>query len=301
MRQVMAVRELCLTYKDISSLLEVPLDPSISSLNLHFNRLTKIECPGEEEELVSRLDQAGGVCGPGQVLLNGGSYEPEAEDTFNNHPVNVDEVMRASFLLPEVHNELLCLAGVVEQVVVSASCGQVLLEQDEQIHKLLDENVQDKRKLKQQLEEEMASEKAELLNRLESQVKRMKEGFDSKEIMLIEERVKASQAHGAAMEKLHSVDDAFHRQLESLQASHQTEIPSLANDKQKQIEKANKKVLLVEEEMCQLLEEAESNKRVMEEKIRCLTQVLKDFLPITNRRQKRGNALFKTYDTYVSM
>lgn len=48
----------------------------------------------------------------------------------------------------------------------------------------------------------------------------------------------------AAVEKLHSVDDAFRRQLESLQASHQAEILRLANDKQKQIEKANQKVLL---------------------------------------------------------
>ncbi|XP_073705761.1 leucine-rich repeat and coiled-coil domain-containing protein 1 [Garra rufa] len=120
-------------------------------------------------------------------------------------------------------------------------------------------------------------EKAELLNRLESQVKRMKEGFDSKERTLIEERDKASQAHRAAVEKLHSVDDAFRRQLESLQASHQAEILRLANDKQKQIEKANQKVFQVEEEMRQLLEETESNKRVMEEKMRRLTQVLKDF------------------------
>ncbi|XP_058608321.1 leucine-rich repeat and coiled-coil domain-containing protein 1 [Onychostoma macrolepis] len=120
-------------------------------------------------------------------------------------------------------------------------------------------------------------EKAELLNRLESQVKRMKEGFDSKERALIEEKDKASQAHRAAVEKLHSVDDAFRRQLESLQASHQAEILRLVNDKQKQIEKANQKVLQVEEEMRQLLEETESNKRVMEEKMRRLTQVLKDF------------------------
>ena len=75
---------------------------------------------------MSLLDQAGGVCGPGQVLRDGGSQELEAGDTFNNHPVNVDGVMRASFLLPEVHNELLCFTGVKEQVIVSAPCGQVL-------------------------------------------------------------------------------------------------------------------------------------------------------------------------------
>uniref|UniRef100_A0A671LX62 Leucine-rich repeat and coiled-coil domain-containing protein 1 n=1 Tax=Sinocyclocheilus anshuiensis TaxID=1608454 RepID=A0A671LX62_9TELE len=210
---------------------------------------------------------------------------------------------------------------VDDQTETIRKLKEALLERDEQIRKHRDENVQDQRMLKQQLEEEMASavelretveqlslrkeelkqqlldeeaeldevkqtyralskkwqEKAELLNRLEGQVNRMKEGFDSKERTLIEERDKASQAHRAAVEKLHSVDDAFRRQLESLQASHQAEILSLANDKQKQIEKSNQKVLQVEEEMRQLLEETESNKRVMEEKMRRLTQVLKDF------------------------
>ncbi|XP_036453284.1 leucine-rich repeat and coiled-coil domain-containing protein 1 isoform X2 [Colossoma macropomum] len=120
-------------------------------------------------------------------------------------------------------------------------------------------------------------DKAELLTRLESQVKRMKEGFDAKEKALLEEKDKASQAHKAAVEKLHCVDDAFRRQLESLQASHQAELLRLANDKQKQIEQANQRVFQVEEEMRQLLEETESNKRAMEEKMRRLTNVLKDF------------------------
>ncbi|KAG7249406.1 hypothetical protein CRUP_004227, partial [Coryphaenoides rupestris] len=78
----------------------------------------------------------------------------------------------------------------------------------------------------------------------------------------------------AAVDKLHSVDDAFRQQLESLQASHHAKLLRLANDKQKQIERANQKV---EEEMRMLLEETESNKRVTEEKMRRLTSVLKDF------------------------
>uniref|UniRef100_A0A8K9XD91 Leucine-rich repeat and coiled-coil domain-containing protein 1 n=1 Tax=Oncorhynchus mykiss TaxID=8022 RepID=A0A8K9XD91_ONCMY len=118
-------------------------------------------------------------------------------------------------------------------------------------------------------------DKADLLTRLESQVKRMKEGFDSKESLLLEERDKASQA--AVVEKLHSMDDAFRRQLESLQASHQTELLRLANDKQKRIEQSNQKVFQVEEEMRQLLEETETEKKTMEEKMRRLTSVLKDF------------------------
>ncbi|KAI3374789.1 hypothetical protein L3Q82_021344 [Scortum barcoo] len=120
-------------------------------------------------------------------------------------------------------------------------------------------------------------EKADLLTRLESQVKRMKDNFDSKERSLLEERDKTAEAHKAAVEKLRCVDDAFRRQLESTQAAHQAELLRLANEKQKQIEKANQKVFEVEEEMRQLLEETETNKRIMEEKMKRLTSVLKDF------------------------
>nr|XP_020490923.1 leucine-rich repeat and coiled-coil domain-containing protein 1 [Labrus bergylta] len=150
-----------------------------------------------------------------------------------------------------------------------------------------------KEELKQQLEdkeEELAEvktvysdsskkwqEKAGLLTRLESQVKRMKENFDSKEQLLLEERDKATEAQKIASEKLRCVDDAFRRQLESIQAAHQAELLRLANEKQKQIEHANQKVFEVEREMRQLLEETEINKRIMEEKMKRLTSVLKDF------------------------
>ncbi|MED6279749.1 hypothetical protein CHARACLAT_003852 [Characodon lateralis] len=150
-----------------------------------------------------------------------------------------------------------------------------------------------KEDLKQQLEDKEAEledvkrvysdsnkkwqEKAELLTRLESQVKRMKENFDSKERLLLEERDKASEAHKAAADKLRSVDDAFRRQLESVQAAHQAELLRLTNERQKRIEQSNQKVYEVEEEMRQLLEETEANKRIMEEKIKRLTNVLKDF------------------------
>uniref|UniRef100_A0A3Q1FDU1 Leucine-rich repeat and coiled-coil domain-containing protein 1 n=1 Tax=Acanthochromis polyacanthus TaxID=80966 RepID=A0A3Q1FDU1_9TELE len=120
-------------------------------------------------------------------------------------------------------------------------------------------------------------EKADLLTRLESQVKRMKDNFESKERVLLEERDKAMEAHKAAVEKLHSVDNAFRRQLESIQATHQSELLHLANEKQKKIEQTNRKVFEVEEEMRQLLEETETKKRIMEEKMKRLTSVLKDF------------------------
>ncbi|XP_053358752.1 leucine-rich repeat and coiled-coil domain-containing protein 1 [Clarias gariepinus] len=198
---------------------------------------------------------------------------------------------------------------------------EAVQERDEQLRALREENLQIQRKFQKELEDEMATaadlrdaveklsfrkeelkqqlldkeaemdelkdaysassrkwlEKADLLTKLESQVKRMKEGFDAKEKALLEERDKTARAHKVAVEKLHCVDDAFRRQLESLQASHQAELLRLATDKQKQIEQANQKVFQVEDEMRQLLEETEMNKREIEEKMRRLTNVLKDF------------------------
>ncbi|XP_015280956.1 PREDICTED: leucine-rich repeat and coiled-coil domain-containing protein 1 [Gekko japonicus] len=119
-------------------------------------------------------------------------------------------------------------------------------------------------------------DKGGLLSKLEAQVKQMKENFDIKEKRLIEERDKSLQAQKATMEKLHSIDDAFRRQLESTLASHQAELLQLANEKQQQIVAANEKVYQVEEEMRQLLQETANNKKAMEEKIKRLTVALGD-------------------------
>ncbi|MBN3283072.1 LRCC1 protein, partial [Polyodon spathula] len=150
-----------------------------------------------------------------------------------------------------------------------------------------------KEELKQQLEEKETElegvkkaysamnnkwqDKAELLTQLEAQVKHMKDIFDAKEKKLVEEKEKSLQSQKAAVEKLHSLDDAFRRQLDSVQAAHQADLLQLATEKQKQIEAANEKVYQVEEEMRQLLQETASSKKMMEEKIRRLTSVLKEF------------------------
>lgn len=48
-----------------------------------------------------------------------------------------------------------------------------------------------------------------------------------------------------AVEKLHEMDDAFRKQLESMLAAHQEELLQLANEKEKQIQAANEKVMLI--------------------------------------------------------
>ncbi|KAF4797988.1 Leucine-rich repeat and coiled-coil domain-containing protein 1 [Turdus rufiventris] len=118
--------------------------------------------------------------------------------------------------------------------------------------------------------------KGELLSKLEVQVKQMKENFDFKEKKLIEERDKSLQTQRIAVEKLHKMDNAFRKQLESVLAAHQKELLHLENEKEKQIEAANEKVYSVEEEMRELLQEMANNKKAMESKIRRLTHALND-------------------------
>ncbi|TFK10921.1 protein kinase C beta type [Platysternon megacephalum] len=162
----------------------------------------------------------------------------------------------------------------------------------EELMEKLERQNERKEELKQLLEEKEAEledirkaysamnkkwqDKGELLSHLEIQVKQMKENFDIKEKKLIEERNKSLQTQKVAMDKLHSMDDAFRRQLESTLAAHQAELLQLANEKQRQIEAANEKVYQVEEEMRQLLQETANSKKAMEEKIRRLTSALSD-------------------------
>lgn len=46
------------------------------------------------------------------------------------------------------------------------------------------------------------------------------------------------------MEKLHKMDNAFRKKLESVLAAHQEELLHLESEKEKQIEAANEKVIL---------------------------------------------------------
>ncbi|XP_058384940.1 leucine-rich repeat and coiled-coil domain-containing protein 1 isoform X2 [Diceros bicornis minor] len=117
-------------------------------------------------------------------------------------------------------------------------------------------------------------DKGELLSHLEMQVKEVKEKFENKEKKLRAERDKSIELQKDAMEKLHSMDDAFKKQVEAIVEAHQAEIVQLAREKQKHIDSAHFKVHQVEEEMRGLLEETYKNKKAMEEKIKQLAFAL---------------------------
>ncbi|KTF88458.1 hypothetical protein cypCar_00023851, partial [Cyprinus carpio] len=96
---------------------------------------------------------------------------------------------------------------------------EALLERDEKIRKLHDENVQDQRKLKQQLEEETVSavELRETVEQLSFRKEELKQQLLDKEAELDE----VKQTYRAAVETLHSVDDALemHQLLEETESN----------------------------------------------------------------------------------
>ncbi|XP_063525011.1 leucine-rich repeat and coiled-coil domain-containing protein 1 isoform X9 [Pongo pygmaeus] len=119
-------------------------------------------------------------------------------------------------------------------------------------------------------------DKGELLCHLETQVKEVKEKFENKEKKLKAERDKSIELQKNAMEKLHSMDDAFKKQVDAIVEAHQAEIAQLANEKQKCIDSANLKVHQIEKEMRELLEETCKNKKTMEAKIKQLAFALNE-------------------------
>ncbi|KAB0357143.1 hypothetical protein FD754_001299 [Muntiacus muntjak] len=181
-----------------------------------------------------------------------------------------------------------------EKITEIQKCTQEQLEEkssqlDEIVEKLERHNER-KEKLKQQLKvkeleldeirkaystlNQKWHDKGELLCHLEMQVKEVKENFENKERKLKAERDKSIELQKDAMEKLHSMDDAFKKQVDAIVEAHQNEIIQLANEKQKCIDSANLKVHRVEEEMRGLLEETCKNKKAMETKIKQLAFAL---------------------------
>ncbi|XP_030880799.1 leucine-rich repeat and coiled-coil domain-containing protein 1 isoform X3 [Leptonychotes weddellii] len=181
-----------------------------------------------------------------------------------------------------------------EKITEIQKCTQEQLDEkssqlDDIIEKLERHNER-KEKLKQQLKvkelelEEIRKaystlnqkwhDKGELLSHLEMQVKEVKEKFENKERKLKAERDKSIELQKDAVEKLHSMDDAFKKQVDAIVEAHHAEIIQLASEKQKYIDSANLKVHRVEEEMRELLQETCKNKKAMEEKIRQLAFAL---------------------------
>ncbi|XP_065936571.1 leucine-rich repeat and coiled-coil domain-containing protein 1 isoform X1 [Magallana gigas] len=117
-------------------------------------------------------------------------------------------------------------------------------------------------------------EKSQLIGQLEKQVTEMRDNWESKERKLTTERDKAIEAANIAIGKLKTVDDAFRHQLESKEMKHREDMAELEEERQIELERANQRIAAVEDEMRELLQETQANKKAMEDKVKCLTRAM---------------------------
>ncbi|XP_019628740.1 PREDICTED: leucine-rich repeat and coiled-coil domain-containing protein 1-like [Branchiostoma belcheri] len=115
-------------------------------------------------------------------------------------------------------------------------------------------------------------DKGQLIGTLETQVRQAKENFDAKEKKLQEERQRALEAEQAALDRLRRADDAFRQQLEAKVAAHEDDLERAVQEKQEEIDRANQRVVQVEQEMRELLRETENNKKMTEERVKKLNK-----------------------------
>ncbi|KAI8504572.1 leucine rich repeat [Branchiostoma belcheri] len=115
-------------------------------------------------------------------------------------------------------------------------------------------------------------DKGQLIGQLETQVRQAKENFDAKEKKLQEERKRALEAEQGALDRLRRADDAFRQQLEAKVAAHEDDLERAVQEKQEEIDRANQRVLQVEQEMRELLRETENNKKMTEERVKKLNK-----------------------------
>ncbi|XP_028392315.1 leucine-rich repeat and coiled-coil domain-containing protein 1-like [Dendronephthya gigantea] len=135
----------------------------------------------------------------------------------------------------------------------------------------LEKSEETKRSLKSKWQE-----RSDLIGRLEQEVKEMRNQFDAKEEKMVEEKEKAIKAGNLAIEKLHSCDDAFRKQLEKQKEVYEREIDRLTREKEEVINQSNQKINEVEDEMRQILQEAASGKKTLEMRIKKLTNAFNE-------------------------
>ncbi len=90
-----------------------------------------LQSPHEEETPVCLLDQSRILEGPREVLRDVDTQKLKPGDTFNLYLIDTGGDVRATFGLPEVHNELFGPLGVEGQVLDLLPVGQFIFVVDE--------------------------------------------------------------------------------------------------------------------------------------------------------------------------
>jgi len=120
------------------------------------------------------------------------------------------------------------------------------------------------------------SDKAKLLGKLELQVKHISEKSFLREKKLAEERDAAIEAQKLVAAKMKEQDLAFQDQLETLSVAHNNEIKRREHNKQEEIAVLKNQIHSIEDEMREVLKDAESQKRAHENVLTKIKQTFSD-------------------------
>nr|XP_018669383.1 leucine-rich repeat and coiled-coil domain-containing protein 1 isoform X2 [Ciona intestinalis] len=118
------------------------------------------------------------------------------------------------------------------------------------------------------------SDKGELLTKLEIQVKNINVAAREREMKLTQENQDALEAKRLLEDRIARMDSTFQEQLDTIRVSHEQQIHTIQQQHQLELDRCNKKVHSAEEEMREILRDAENQKKNMQMK---LSHIKNDF------------------------
>lgn len=118
--------------------------------------------------------------------------------------------------------------------------------------------------------------KGQLLAQVESTVKKMKETFNNKEKQVKTELQNVMQEKQDLQERMDRIDKEFQKQLNIIKVSHENDIRRQRELKNQEINALNNKIVSLEEEMREILRDAEKQKVLMQNKLKRATVAFKD-------------------------
>eukprot|EP00118_Oscarella_pearsei_P021064 m.234142 g.234142 ORF g.234142 m.234142 type:complete len:748 (+) comp40104_c0_seq6:805-3048(+) len=116
----------------------------------------------------------------------------------------------------------------------------------------------------------------EAMSELEREMERVKETFAAKVKELTDSKRRVEEECRAAVSRLHSCDDAFRKQLEGKERSHEAALIQLRKEMNEEVDATNQRVVDVEDEMRQVLTESAMERKAMESRLLKLSRAFQE-------------------------
>ena len=113
-------------------------------------------------------------------------------------------------------------------------------------------------------------QKSELINELDSKVRKMRENFQTKEAEIMNEKNTLAKEYALLNERMRKIDDEFRRQYDIEKKEHLKIVEKVKCEYEQKLAQCNQKIKDTEEEMRHILVESAEKKKLYEEKTRHL-------------------------------